>query len=307
MIEKFPETLVHLEARSLAPPLTSELLQYHQSSLAAVAPNEELTTACREGQGTSSVKISPPSISQNAEAATDDLNQELLEWKNMNTYFRPEWISDSLPCDYSVKPRHSGQESLAAVDHSLLTGKLLSRLKKSPAELPHVSASCNMATSNRKQAECGPLGQAVGQRPNNSNIDNVYLVQSVHNPERVLPTSLVDSDKERSMALRSLLRLEWIAKRRRENDDITLLAARRIFGALDVDNDGCLSGDELEHLAAWMWSTFNESDGQPTKAELDEAMDYSLCLMDVNNTGVIDFQSFCKWYLTSTAMEQPQV
>ena len=185
---------------------------------------------------------------------------------------------------------------------------MVERMGPPKKKRPHVSLTREPATSPCKFGEGGLKVRARLQLPSSSITDNVYLVPSVYNPDRESATSYIhDSDKERYEMLRTAWRREWITKRTRENDDLTLLAARRIFGALDVDNDGRLSGDELEHLAAWMWSTFNESDGQPTKAELDEATDYSLCLMDVNNTGVIDFQSFCKWYLTSTAMEQPQV
>ena len=201
---------------------------------------------------------------------------------------------------------------IPVTDIAILTGESDACAREAPFTLLELRARYKTTTSLRKLAEIDPslraaAASAVGVRHKRSKVEASYSASSVDSEPVMAEDALSVSETGRDSMLRTSLRREWISKRRRENDDLTLLAARRIFGALDVDNDGCLSGDELEHLAAWMWSTFNESDGQPTKAELDEAMDYSLCLMDVNNTGVIDFQSFFNWFSLASNQVHPHV
>ena len=91
---------------------------------------------------------------------------------------------------------------------------------------------------------------------------------------------------------------EWRKTRVEDRTDRVLMAAESSFASLDSDNDGLLSGSDLDNLCGWVWITFYLTDATPTKTELDEVLDRLLCYMDPNHTGVICFPDFLIWFRT---------
>ena len=88
----------------------------------------------------------------------------------------------------------------------------------------------------------------------------------------------------------------WRHERALRLADDLYMSAKESFQKLDTDNDGALSGEDMEAFALWAWNTFDTTDTTPTKLELDEVLDRYLCLLNPEATGVISFDQFLSWF-----------
>jgi len=222
-----------------------------------------------------------------------DLIQDDLIWRNMNHPFRLNCVTRSGPAT-SSSPRGSVDDLLLLLSAEHIPGSEKAEAGEAPIPDSLVRSASAGSIPNSLPTEASPklivhqntFSKLLSQH--SATIDNLEYL---------------NSGSERGPG--AMLTRDWLVSRREENNNVSLTAARYIFAALDVDLDGRLDGEDLERLAAWIWETAMGSGDTPTTAELDEAMDFILCSVDVNCTGVIDFQAFYDWYLAKVSLASP--
>ena len=78
--------------------------------------------------------------------------------------------------------------------------------------------------------------------------------------------------------------------------DKQLQRARQVFATLDADGNGVLSGDELTHLANWVFESFHPGELPLSAAEREDGAAKLLSRLDDNADGVLDFAEFEEWF-----------
>jgi len=80
-----------------------------------------------------------------------------------------------------------------------------------------------------------------------------------------------------------------------------------VFRIIDKDDDGVLSGKDVEYLAAWFIVYSRGADVQLAGPEMEEVMDYLLRVLDPRQKNVVEFETFFHWFESNIDLDNTTV